>query len=178
MAKLVTVQIDPELMHYLETAWGYEEAHAEVVMVLPRPKARVLVITKPFYPPRTFRLPTGGVQPGETPEAAFRRETLEETGLHVEIEAKIAEQVHRCVAGSDVREITSHIFLGSATSDAPHPIDEAERLSGYAEVGPQGLRALARNLENLTGPWQGWGAFRAPAHEVVAGYLECSSPDL
>ena len=48
----------------------------EVVMVVPRPGGKVLLHTKSFYPPGTYRLPTGRLRLGESPEAANRDNKL------------------------------------------------------------------------------------------------------
>jgi len=42
----------------------------------------------------SWQFPAGGIEPGETPEEAAVRETLEETGLKVEAEKLIGQRVH------------------------------------------------------------------------------------
>src|SRR6187399_2616030 len=51
----------------------------EIVLVVPR-RDRVLLHTKPHYPANVFRLPTGGIHPGEDAVDAARREGYEEIG--------------------------------------------------------------------------------------------------
>ncbi len=55
--------------------------NGEVVLAIRRPDGRLLLHTKPFYPPRTWRLPSGGTRPQEGLEEAACRELGEETGL-------------------------------------------------------------------------------------------------
>ncbi len=57
------------------------ERRAEVLLLLPRPGGRLVTITKPDYPGKIYRLPTGGVDPGESVLAAASREAYEESGL-------------------------------------------------------------------------------------------------
>ncbi|TDL76032.1 NAD(+) diphosphatase [Palleronia sediminis] len=54
-----------------------------VVIMLVTHGNSVLLGRAPQWPEGMFSLPAGFVEPGETVEAAVRRETLEETGIHV-----------------------------------------------------------------------------------------------
>lgn len=167
----VVVEVEREYLHELATARGDQDMRSEVVMVLQRPGRKVLVTTKSFYPPGTYRLPSGGILPGESPEDAFAREAWEESGLRVSIESKIAEIENHCVCSDESILITSHVFLGQVTTDPPHPTDPDENISGYREVDGPGLRELAAYLRSLPGRWHGFGEFRATAHDLTADYL-------
>ena len=169
--RLIEIEVQPQYLYELATGRGDEDTRTEVVLVLPRPGNRVLLITKPFYPEGTFRMPSGGVKPGESPEEAFTREAMEETGLEVRPERKLAVVTFRFTAGSESIIITSHVFLGPLTSDPPHAIDEAEDISSYREAEVSDIPGIARHLASIEGKWRDWGRFRAPAHEVAADYL-------
>ena len=58
---------------------------AEVCYLLYRgqPQTGILLHTKSYYPEQAYRLPTGGLAPGEDPVAGVVREVAEETGLEV-----------------------------------------------------------------------------------------------
>jgi 8-oxo-dGTP pyrophosphatase MutT (NUDIX family) len=45
----------------------------------------VAVIRKPLFPPGAWRIPSGGIDRGETFDEGARREALEETGLRIEL---------------------------------------------------------------------------------------------
>lgn len=169
--KTVTIEINKEYLDYLAKARGDMDTRSEAIMALLRPEEKVLVSSKSFYPEGIFRLPSGGIHPGESPEEAFTRETLEETGLPSVIESKIAEVICCCTCGEESVEITSHIFLGSLTTQPPHPIDTDEQICAYKEVGINELQEIAVQLTHLTGKWQGFGRFRAFPHILVAEYL-------
>ncbi len=169
--RIIEIEVEPEYLHELATNRGDEDTRTGVVLVLPRPGDKVLLITKSFYPPGTFRLPSGGVKPGESPEDAFKREAREETGLDAEPVARIETMTLRCRSGPVVLEITSHVILGSSTRDAPKANDEHEQISDYREVEASRLRDIAQRLSSLPGRWQGWGLFRAPAHFAAADYF-------
>ncbi len=174
MPDIVTVQIEPEFLHEIATARGDMDTRSEVVFVLPRPGGKVLTINKPFYPDGVFRIPSGGIHPGESPEEAFVREVLEETGLSIAPVKQIGEMLLHCVAGDDSVDITSHIILGPVTADPPHPTDPDEQIAAFGEADARELLEIAHRLTSLPGRWAGWGRFRAPAHELAARYLERS----
>src|SRR5205823_929597 len=64
---------------------GNPSRFAEVCMVVRRPTGNVLLSIKTFYPRSAYRLPTGGIDRDEPILDAVLRETLEETGLAVEV---------------------------------------------------------------------------------------------
>lgn len=161
----VTIWVEPEFLQEVADVAG------EVVMVLPRPSGKVLTMSKSFYPEGIFRLPSGKIRPEETPEEAFIREVREETSLDVIPVAKLAEIVLHCVSSYEQADVTSHILLGTPTTDLPHPQDIGEQISDYREANAAELQAIAKRLRSLSGKWAGWGHFRTPAHEVVAKYL-------
>lgn len=62
---------------------------AAIGIVFNKDKTNILLVKRKDIP--LWVLPGGGIDPHETAEQAIRRETLEETGLTVEIERKCAE---------------------------------------------------------------------------------------
>ena len=146
---------------------GLMKRPGEVVMVFLRPGAKVLLNTKDFYPEGAYRLPSGGIHKGESPEETLVREAREETGLSAGIERKIAE-IHWTFEHGDARgEFTSHIFLIAETREKPVVQDPDERITAFMEVGICELGEIADQLRNLTGRWHDWGVFRAYPHEVA-----------
>lgn len=170
--EMIRVEVEPEFVHYLSTRHGSEATGAEVVLVLPRPAGRVLMITKTFYPDSVFRLPTGVMTVGETVAEAFTRESQEETGFLSRPVLQIGTVIIQCCAASEFVEITSHIVLGNQVEGTPSPNDLAEGISGFKEVDASGLRVVADRLQSLPGRWKGWGRFRAPIHNIVADFLD------
>ena len=59
-------------------------------MVIRRPNGRILLSIKTFYPRGAYRLPTGGIHPGEGVHDALVREAHEETGLDLTVERFLA----------------------------------------------------------------------------------------
>lgn len=168
----IRVEVEPEFLHYLSTRPSSEETRAEVVLVLPRPAGRVLMITKNFYPESIFRLPTGVMKIGETVAEAFIREVQEETGFLSRPILEIGTVVTQCCAASEFVEITSHIVLGSQVEGTPSPNDPAEGISDFQDLDASGLRAVAERLQSLSDRWKDWGRFRARAHNIVADFLD------
>ncbi|MGQ9783783.1 MAG: NUDIX hydrolase [Armatimonadota bacterium] len=166
------LEVSSDFLEYLKSHYESDGPLSEVVMVLPRPHDRVLLVTKAFYPRSVYRLPSGKLKSGESPDDAFVRESFEETGLDLHPVFTIGTVVLRCWSASDVVEVLSHILLGTVTSEEPRAVDMDENISGFCEVHVSELRVVAERLNSLQGLWRDWGMFRSPAHTVVADYFE------
>jgi len=151
------------------------DRYGEVCMVVRRPNGRLLTMTKTFYPRGVSRLPTGGINHGEPILAALLRETLEETGLQVELRRFLAAVAYHtgCVQSSAV--FYTFAFLLRVLGGTVGTLDEAERVEAFYEVEPRSLPELAARLEQvedvysteIDGRWRDWGYFRAVIHRVV-----------
>lgn len=147
------------------------ESPGEIVMVVRRPGRRVLVMTKGFYPEGVYRLPTGKMRPGETPDAGFSRELCEETGFDSLSGRLVYEIRYTLRSGDETAAYTSFVMLTDETPDEPTPIDEDEGITGFREVTPAELRLIAEELRGLDHPWHDWGRYRAVAHDLVSRLL-------
>ncbi|MBU4302081.1 MAG: NUDIX hydrolase [Actinobacteria bacterium] len=87
----------------------------------------IAVIRKPFFPPGAFRAPSGAANRGETLEQGALRESLEETGLEVELTCYLARISARFTSG-DKPDIdwTSHVFDARERAGEIGPIDTGE----------------------------------------------------
>lgn len=142
-------------------------APGEVVIIVDRGDERLLLMTKSFYPPDVYRLPTGKMKPGELPDEAFRREVMEETGFEVDKFVRLADI--RYIFRNGLRHIEFHSYLikTSKLQGEPEPLDKDEQITGFREVDVCELEKVADGLRNLPKPWTDWGQFRAIAHEVA-----------
>ena len=141
----------------------------EVVMAIRRPSGGILLQTKSFYPPATFRLPTGGIKEGEDVEHALLREVHEETNLTVDVDRVVAVIEH---TAPDARPLfRSYLFLLRETGGELQVNDPDEQISGWDERDVAGLRAASAHLRALEGTWQRWGQFRALALDVLVHAL-------
>lgn len=175
IVKSISVELDKHYFNRLLTARGELDTRSGVVMVLRRPGDRVLVLTKSFFPPGIYNLPTGGIHPGETPEQAFSREVIEETGLPSVPLQMIGRLDEHCTLGDRALDFRHYFILGSETSETAHPADnDSESISGYADASAEDLRRFAAEMSKLAGDWLGFGRFRAPALDFVADWLVSS----
>lgn len=149
----------------------------EVCMVIRRPSGRLLVSTKTFYPPGAYRLPTGGIDVGESIEAALAREAHEETGLDVAVRRFLAAISYRTGRGETV--FHTFAFLLDELGGTLGSLDPHEEILDYREVDPAELVPMADRLdalhsapsEKIDGDWADWGRFRAVVHRAVARAL-------
>jgi ADP-ribose pyrophosphatase YjhB (NUDIX family) len=144
-----------------------EKRRGEVVFAMPRPEHRVLLHTKSFYPPGSYRLLTGGIDLGEGVEAAARREILEETSLDAALARFLGVVEYDFRHAGDHVGFVSYVFLTTETTGTPHALDAHEQIADFREVSWSELERVAERLENLLGDWHDWGEFRAIPHRLV-----------
>jgi len=149
-----------------------KESDGEVVIIAHSSKNGIWLHTKSFYPPETYRLPTGRISPGEAPEAAFQREIFEEFGSPAQIKFKLGVLRYKFINGAEIAYFESHVFLAAELFEHPHPTSSEESISQFIETDINGLRLAAARLRSLPGDWHDWGAFRAPAHDFTADQLQ------
>lgn len=132
---------------------------AGVVGIVPNRDNAVLLLKHRFRVPYAWGLPGGYLESGETPNAAFAREVLEELRLLVEVRAGVLEHElnHRS-------STVSYVVLA-------HPIDEAAPVLGAElldfrfctpDTLPEQLQPThARLLERY------WAGGRAPVDNLL-----------
>lgn len=149
--------------------WGLvrRKRAGEVVLLLRRRGGRYLVHTKGFYPEGTYRLPSGGIKPGEDLVTAVCRETTEETSLDVDVVAFLAMVRHHFRRRDAQIGFVSYLFLLEERGGTLRAADEGEEITGFRELPLAGIVALADELEALPPDWTDWGRFRASVHRVV-----------
>jgi ADP-ribose pyrophosphatase YjhB (NUDIX family) len=162
--------VSQDTWHYWQTV--RRRRAAEVVVLLRRRNGRYLVHTKRFYPEGTYRLPSGGIKPGEDLVEALRREMAEETSLAVCVEAFLAIVAHRFHRRGEEITFTSYLFLLREVSGTLHTADEGEEITGFRELPLAEVVALADELEALSPDWHDWGRFRASVHRVVGEVMD------
>ncbi len=171
---LIGVNRDPYAAAYLRTI-KTQRRPGEVCMVVRRPTGALLVSRKTFYPPGSYRLPTGGVHRGEAILTALLRETEEETNLSVRVRRFLAVARYQPPDAPAPVDYATFAFLldevsGTLQSNNPH-----ERLEAYREIALDALPALADELDSLEDTpsdaleesYRAWGRFRAPTHRLV-----------
>ncbi|MEA3407227.1 MAG: NUDIX domain-containing protein [Chloroflexota bacterium] len=145
---------------------------SEVVFLIRRSNGFYVTHTKAFYPEGVYRLPSGGIKPGEDILTALWREATEETNLTLHIEDFMAIIHYRFVRGQEKLPFTSYLFrLQERGSHVLRSTDPEEEITGFKKSTLSEVGALAGELESLSGEWRDWGRFRAVAHRVVAELL-------
>ena len=143
----------------------------EVVLAIQRPDRRTLLHTKRFYPEGAYRLPSGGIHPGEPVLSGVMRETKEETGLDVSVDRFLGTVEYELCHGDQRLFFVSYVFLVRADNDRPVVQDSDEQITGFRYVAAPEIRGVAAQLRALPPEWADWGRFRALPHDLVADVL-------
>ena len=147
---------------------GKETQVRYVVMVIPRPGGNVLLMTKSMYPAGVYRLPSGKIHEGETPEEALVREGYEETGFDLHCDEILETITFLFKNRGRTLAWESYIILTNEQAGEPQVQDLDERITDFREVSPCDLNKIADQLESLPpGHWRDWGRFRAVEHRIV-----------
>lgn len=143
-----------------------EKRRGEVVFVVKRPTGLILH-TKDFYPPATYRLPSGGVRWGESVLSALHREAREEMGLEIEVERFLGLLEYEFCCQEETIPFVSYVFLIREAGGELAPRDKEERILSFCQVPVAELSAVADSLRAMQEDWRDWGEFRAIAHDFV-----------
>lgn len=167
----VELLISSQNMLNLMAKMNKKRRRGEVVMVVPNQQGHLWLHTKSFYPEGIYRLMTGGIDPGEKPVAALKREVREETGFKTEIERCLATITYALRSQSQAQPFVSYLFLTQRVKASPAPLDDDENIAAFQAVPVAGLAAVTAQLRQIEGEFADWGKFRAVAHEVVRTQL-------
>lgn len=151
--------------------WEDKNRRGEVVMVVPNEAGQVWLHTKEFYPAGIYRLMTGGIDQGETPWQAMKRELFEETGFKAKI-ARCLAVITYTISADSTLPFVSYIFQTASTKGRPAPTDSSEALSEFRTVPIATLSDIARQLRAIEGHFADWGVFRAIAHDITREELD------
>lgn len=139
----------------------------EVVLAIERPGQCVLLHRKSWYEPGVYRLLSGTIDWDEAVETALERELWEETSLSLGTTHFLG--ILDCIISYDYQELAfvSYVFQLSRTDgELEVPVD-SEDISDFRDVAITELPAVAENLRNVPSPREGWGRWRAIAHDFV-----------
>ncbi|HEY5596184.1 MAG TPA: NUDIX hydrolase [Candidatus Bipolaricaulota bacterium] len=145
--------------------------HDVTFFILDGPK--VVVIKKPFFPPGAYRVPSGGVHPGEAFEAGVQREALEETGLSIRLDRYLL-RVEACfVCGGERERWFTHVFSARAVEGALGARDTHE----IAEVRWSTLEELQGPIRKvLLATQRGLFAYRVALTDKAVSLLDKFPP--
>ncbi len=145
---------------------NYSDRRAEVVFAIQNPSGSIWVHSKSSYPQGLYRLPTGGINWGESIDAALLREVCEETGLSVVIDQFLGVIDYCFHYEGCTANFASYVFLLTSQDGIPFPTGD-EASASFREILPHQLLHLSADLRNLLGSRHCWGQWRAHAHDLA-----------
>ncbi|MEW6723300.1 MAG: NUDIX hydrolase [Bacillota bacterium] len=157
----------------LAECWG--EAVYAVLSPSAGGSGRQVIVTRVRdYPTGVYRVPSGGIDHGERPEEAARREATEELGLVARVAAFIGLiDFHHIFAGRELVFPSFAFLLTSSGGDfAQRTHDE---IADFHPADAGELWQYVDRLRSIGGTMQAWGAFRSASTALVADFLEKSS---
>jgi ADP-ribose pyrophosphatase YjhB (NUDIX family) len=98
----------------------------DVTLFILDPRNRLALIRKPHFAEGLWRPPGGGIAPGEQVVAGAVRESLEETGLHVEIERYLVDAHATFRWGGEELAWRTHVLLARTQDEELAPQDPVE----------------------------------------------------
>lgn len=172
--------VDSSIPDYLADPIHRPDRYGEVCMVIRRPNGKLLLSIKTFYPRGAYRLPTGGIRPGEPVFEALVRETFEETGLRTEVRRFLARIAYHSADATGAPLFHTFAFLLDETGGRLGALDTTEQIEEWREIATAELPRVADFLDDLKtagtldigGDWRAWGKFRAVVHRAVADALD------
>jgi ADP-ribose pyrophosphatase YjhB (NUDIX family) len=155
-------EILPEELAMIRASQRHGRAH-DVTTVLFH-QQEVVCIAKPRFPPNVFRIPGGGLNPGEGLAAGARREAQEETGLRFEPRRYLLPVAVRFTCAAESLVWTTHVVSGPVDRLPLAPIDrheipEARWLTWEELLGPVATRMIASARPLF--------AYRVALHQVI-----------
>lgn len=140
----------------------------DVTFVILDQEGHTVVIRKPQFPLGAWRIPSGGIRPGETVIDGTAREALEETGLTIEMTGYplVARSVftHRGHPEPWTTHVVTAVVVGGVL--APRDTDEIEaaRWMALDELTGGVAEILRRSGSGLL-------SYRADLHELIVRLL-------
>ena len=132
----------------------------------PLRRGLVVIVRKPQFPQGAWRIPSGGIDVGESFETGVKREALEETGLAIELTGYPLVAVSTFTHQGALIPWTSHVVTARVDGGELAPRDRVEiedaRWATMAEL----TGSVAEVLRSSGSPLF---AYRAELHDQIAG---------
>lgn len=174
-ARLSSTYGIPEIRHvvipgdaYLYSSRTYrsQTRRGEVVMAIERPGRKILLHRKGWYEAGVFRLPTGGIELEDRVDDTLKRELFEETGLRIVSARFLGLLDCEIIYETTVVQFISYIFHLPKTEGVLR-LPEKEDIVEFRTIPIADLAKTAQDLRAIPAPRNGWGRWRAVAHEFV-----------
>ena len=113
---------------------------------------RIIVIAKPMYPSGMYRVPSGGLKPGESIVEGIDREVAEETGCRIELERFLLRTDVTFVLANNSGESDKDSLVGQVCLQTCHQRRVRRRI--HLTIGCIRWRSLVFQARYLSGDFQ------------------------
>jgi 8-oxo-dGTP pyrophosphatase MutT (NUDIX family) len=135
------------ISYYATSNWPYHVSSGGVVLK----DDEILLLVRNDQSGKTYHLPKGTLEPGESLEACARREILEESGAEVELQFYLGARTQEYGFRNRDYSKTTHYFLAKLKSQQLKPMDLEH--SGREWVGISNAKNLLKLNDNPKQEW-------------------------
>jgi 8-oxo-dGTP pyrophosphatase MutT (NUDIX family) len=166
----VFFEITPPEFSMLRSSRKNERNHDVTIFIFKDRDYREFAgIAKHMFPEGTFRAPSGAANPGESLEEGIRRESMEETGLEIDIDRFILMMHAVFTCGPESEGWRSMIFTAfSRGGELGHQDEEEIRETSWVTL--EELQGPIR--EKLLNTGMGLFAYRVALHDASVEEIE------
>lgn len=148
------------------------DRRGEVAFFVQRKNGTFILVRNTYYPKQVYRVPTGGINFGESVEHALLREVGEELGVTVSIHRFLGVIEHR-FSYQNQEPVFFYSYVFWLKEESGRLIEDAteDEIAEYLEADANKLKHTAGVLKQTEGPWKDWASFRYQTTRFLLDFI-------